>query len=128
MATPRALIIDDTPLNGDVLVTLLRNAGIDGITVESPRYLPEVLDQITNILVVFLDLEFPNHSGFDLLKDLKSDPRLSGIPIVAYSVHTSEIDQVRKAGFHSFLGKPLDPRRFPSQLERILNNQPVWEI
>jgi two-component system cell cycle response regulator DivK len=78
--------------------------------------------------VVFLDLEMPNYDGFNLLTDLKADARLSHVQIIAYTVHTSEIDEARQAGFDGFLGKPLDIKRFPDQLERILNRQPVWEI
>lgn len=128
MTKPQALIVDDNPLNSDVLITLVQSAGIDAVAIESPRYLLEAIDHLKNLQVIFLDLEFPNHNGFDLLKEIKGDPRLVNIPIVAYSVHTSEIDRVRKAGFHSFVGKPLDPKRFPLQLERILNNQSVWEV
>lgn len=126
--SPTALIIDDNALNNDVLVTLLNKEGIRAFAIESPRYLDETLHQIEAVDVVFLDLEFPKHDGFVLLHELKAEPRLQGVPIVAYSVHTSEIDQARKAGFHSFLGKPVDGRRFPDLLTKILNHIPVWEI
>jgi two-component system cell cycle response regulator DivK len=35
--------------------------------------------------------------------------------------------KARESGFDGFLGKPLDPDRFPEQIRRILNNEPVWE-
>jgi len=38
------------------------------------------------------------------------------------------IDVARRAGFDSFIGKPLDLRGFPDQIRRILNGQPVWEV
>lgn len=123
-----ALIIEDNRLNIDVLHTLLENHGVSTTAIESPRYLSEALDSLERLDVVFLDLEFANHDGFDVLQELKADPRLANIPIVAYTVHTSEIDEARTAGFDSFLGKPLDPRRFPDQLARILEGIPVWEV
>jgi len=52
---------------------------------------------------------------------------LGRVPIIAYTVHVSEIDVVRQHGFDGFLGKPLDSARFPQQLARILNREPVWE-
>ncbi len=128
MSSPHALIIDDNRMNIDVLVMLLSNEGVSHTAIESPRYFAETLDQLDHVDVVFLDLEFPNGAGFNLLEDLKTNPRLSGVPIVAYTVHTSEIDEARRVGFHSFLGKPLDARRFPDQLQRILNDESVWEI
>jgi len=32
------------------------------------------------------------------------------------------------AGFDGFIGKPLDPDRFPEQISRLLSGQPVWEF
>ena len=78
--------------------------------------------------LVFLDLEFPNYDGFDILADLQADPRLAHVPFVADTVHISEQNQARQAGFHSFLGKPLDVQKFPEQVRRILNGERVWEI
>lgn len=124
----QALIIDDNALNIDVLIALLENSGGQTAAIESPRQIPDVLAALDRVDVVFLDLEFPNHDGFILLGELRTQPRLQGVPIVAYSVHTSEIDEARQAGFDGFIGKPLDARRFPEQLERILNGQAVWEV
>ncbi|HLY29244.1 MAG TPA: response regulator [Aggregatilineales bacterium] len=127
MSTTRALIIDDNSMNGDVLATLLANEGIESTTVVLPKNLAQIIGQLSPLSVVFLDLEFPSHSGFDLLKELKEMPELHDVPIVAYSVHTSEIDTVRKAGFHSFLGKPVTASRFAQNLRRILDGEPIWE-
>src|SRR5579859_3485191 len=113
MATTRALVIDDNSMNGDVLATLLANEGIEATTLVLPKNLSQIIGQLSPLSVVFLDLEFPGYSGFDLLKELKALPELQDVPIVAYSVHTSEIDTVRKAGFHSFLGKPVKASQFP---------------
>ncbi len=50
------------------------------------------------------------------------------IPIVAYTVHISEINMARQVGFHSFLGKPLDMDSFPHHLSQILSGEGVWVI
>ncbi len=128
MTKGHALIIDDNQSNADVLEVLLKNEGLSSTVVTLPRALPAALDQLSGpVDVVFLDLELPNHDGFELLDALKAHPHLGGAPIVAYTVHTSEIGAAREAGFHSFLGKPLNTREFPDQLRRILDGQPVWE-
>jgi two-component system cell cycle response regulator DivK len=38
------------------------------------------------------------------------------------------MNKARAAGFNGFLGKPLDPDRFPEQIRRIMNGEAVWEI
>lgn len=123
-----ALIIDDNRLNIEVLTMLLQREGIAYTAIETPRALESALADIEAVSVVFLDLEMPNHDGFDLLSELKALPQIGTAPIVAYTVHTSEIDRARRAGFDAFLGKPLNSSRFSEQLARILNGESVWEI
>lgn len=122
-----ALVIDDNPNNLDVLAALLRREGVTPVTVDTPRDISAALDDNGPVDVVFLDLEFPNYDGLQLIADLQDDPRLAGVPIVAYTVHVSEQNEARDAGFHSFIGKPLSVERFPDQLARILNGERVWE-
>lgn len=122
-----ALIIDDNNKNIEVLVRLLSMQQMSSTTVLRPSLLEGVLENMDGVDVVFLDLEMPGASGYDILEWLKSDARFQSVPIVAYTVHVSEIGVAHQQGFHSFLGKPLDADKFPQQLERILSGQPVWE-
>lgn len=123
-----ALVVDDNSSNVEALRLLLEREGVTSTTLTSVRDLPEVLDSLEYVDLVFLDLEFPNHHGFDILAQLQTDARLAGTTFVAYTVHTSEQNEARQAGFHSFIGKPLDVQRFPGQLQRILSGERVWEI
>ncbi|MGQ9907654.1 MAG: response regulator [Candidatus Flexifilum sp.] len=120
-----ALIIDDNPANSKVLAQLLARSGVGSIEVNDPRRLD--LSQFTpgSVDVVFLDLEMPAISGYELLGQLRA--ALGAVPIIACTVHISEINVTRELGFDGFLGKPLDHDRFPTQLANILSGQPVWE-
>src|SRR6266545_3556658 len=88
----QALIVDDNPNNIEILVILLAKEGVNYTALQSARHIEQTLMDVERLDVIFLDLEFPNGNGFELLKSLKSNPRFTDIPIVAYSVHTSEID------------------------------------
>ena len=122
-----ALIIDDNISNLEALALLLKKEGVLSISIQTISDLAGALDSASKFEVVFLDLEFPNHSGFELVRKLKKDRRLQNTPIVAYSVHTNQLNEVRVAGFDAFIGKPLVVDRFPDQLRRILNGEAVWE-
>jgi len=37
------------------------------------------------------------------------------------------MERAHSAGFDGFIGKPLDPDRFPGQIRRILQGAAVWE-
>lgn len=127
MSEDYAIIIEDNRLNVDILGLLLKRQGLNYLVAPSPADLPNLLDQDRAVKVIFLDIQFPGYNGFEVLEGLKADGRLVDIPVVAYTMHTSEISKARSAGFHSFLGKPLDAHKFPEQLHRILNGQSVWE-
>ncbi len=40
----------------------------------------------------------------------------------------STMKKAREAGFDGFLGKPIDPDRFPDQIAAILQGKPVWDL
>jgi two-component system, cell cycle response regulator DivK len=124
---PHALVIDDNAKNIDVLSTLLAKEGVKTTEVSNSNQVAGMLDSLDTVQVVFLDLEMPGKSGYDVLALLKSNPHFARVPVVAYTVHVSEINVAHQQGFHSFLGKPLDPKKFPEQLARILKGEQVWE-
>lgn len=121
-----ALLIDDDANNLSVMAEMLSDEGITVTLVSNPNTLFDAIDGLKRIDVVFLDLEMPNADGYQVLDVLKNEVGLTA-PIVACTVHLTEINQARKLGFHSFIGKPLDLDRFPQQVRRILKGDVVWE-
>jgi two-component system cell cycle response regulator DivK len=55
---------------------------------------------------------------------------LKDIKVVAVTAYASEeqLQRARSAGFDGFIGKPLDPDRFPTQIRRVLSGEEVWEV
>lgn len=127
MTAPHALIIDDNVSNIAILESLLNKQGVTHTRVANTAQLPLVLRSLPPTHVVFLDLEMPGQNGYDILHLLRGDERFRYTPIVAYTVHLSEVHTAHQLGFNSFLGKPLDTDRFPDQLQRILRGEGVWE-
>ena len=125
MRQQHALVIDDNAQNRKVLVQLLAKQGFRSTEVSDPRKLNAILPTLGSVDVVFLDLEMPGLDGYDVKKLLRE--HFGATPIIAYTVHVSEINAVKQQGFDGFLGKPVDHARFPDQLARILKGQQVWE-
>lgn len=125
----QALIIDDNELNSEVLATLLdSSSGIESIRLTAPSKIPATLRGLNNLRVIFLDLELPNYNGYQIHQDLRANAALNDVPIIAYTVHTNQVETIRQAGFDGLLAKPLNPSRFPDQIQRILNGKTVWEL
>ncbi|MEO0563917.1 MAG: response regulator [Chloroflexota bacterium] len=128
MTTPQALIVEDNVMNSEILETLLQQSGIASASITSPNDIQETIAQMSNIAVIFLDLEFPTSSGFHIHKTLREAEWAPSVPIIAYSVHTGDIDRANREGFDGFIGKPVDPLLFPEHLKRILAGEAVWSV
>lgn len=122
----KALIIDDNSENVEVLSSMLTVHGGEVFSFKDPTKALAALAMLPPLDAVFVDLDMPKISGFEMLDHLRQG--LPNVPILAYTVHISEIDVVRQMGFDGFLGKPIDHDRFPGLLQRILNGQAVWEL
>lgn len=59
--------------------------------------------------VILLDLNMPRKDGREALKEIKSDPNLSGIPVVIFTTSKAEEDISRsyQLGSNSFITKPV---------------------
>ena len=123
----RALIIDDDQRNIAVLRKMLDQMMVKCTAIDDCRNIEARLLEVDQPDVIFLDLEMPGTNGYNVLKLLQSSRNFANVPVVACTVHTSQMNRGKAAGFHSFLGKPLDSHTFPDQLRRILSGHPVWE-
>jgi two-component system cell cycle response regulator DivK len=77
-----------------------------------------------------MDIRLPYEDGYQALLRLRQNDKLKELPVVAVTAHASEeqMERARDAGFDGFIGKPIDPDRFPAQVQRMLCGEPVWEI
>lgn len=59
-------------------------------------------------VLVLLDLNMPKKGGLEILREIKSDPRLSNIPVVILttSSESSDVEQSYQLGANSFITKP----------------------
>jgi two-component system cell cycle response regulator len=73
--------------------------------------------------LVLSDVNMPEGSGLELVLRIKSDPRLSDIPVVLISAtlpHDTRDDLVVAAGATKFLRRPIDPIELISEIESCL--------
>lgn len=79
--------------------------------------------------LVLMDIRLPYEDGYQVLQELRATPRTKATPICAVTAETGveEMRRAQRAGFNGFVGKPLDPDRFPGQVRRLLAGETVWE-
>jgi two-component system cell cycle response regulator DivK len=90
----------------------------------------EYADTLPRVDLILMDIRLPYEDGYEALRKLRASPTLRSVPVVAVTAYANEeqLERARSAGFDGFLGKPLDPDRFPDQVQRALAGEPVWEV
>lgn len=110
MATlTRILIVDDNPMNLDMLQRRLERDGYSVITAACGVDALKTLRQI-DVDLVILDVMMPEMDGHTVLRNIKSDPALQHIPVIMASALTEEEQIVRciEAGADDYLPKPIN--------------------
>lgn len=124
------LIVEDN-LNNFILMTrLLAFLGVKKCEWKASGWkVLEFAETLGEIDLILMDIALPDTDGYGSLASLRSDVRFQSVPIVAVTadVSVSNAQKARDAGFNGFIGKPLDPDRFPNQVRRILQGEEVWE-
>ena len=123
------LVVEDNVSNFVLIARMLGYLGIHCEWKTSGYEVVEYADTLPRLDLVLMDIRLPYEDGYGALKKIRASERLKSIPIIAVTAEASQ-DQMAKAqdsGFDGFLGKPLDPDRFPDQIRRILAGEPVWE-
>ena len=69
--------------------------------------------------LILLDLRLPKVDGLEVLRIIKSDPKLTTIPVVILTTSAAEADMVKAYEHHvnSFLVKPVDFTQFSKLME-----------
>jgi CheY-like chemotaxis protein len=78
-------------------------------------------DQSPRPDLILLDLSLPKVDGLEVLRTIKSDPDLVGIPVVVLTSSMVDADRVKAYGSHvnSYLVKPLEHAQFAKLMEAL---------
>ena len=80
--------------------------------------------------LILMDIHLPYEDGFEALARLRNEARFKETMIVAVTADANEgtFNRAKKSGFDGFIGKPIDPDRFPEQIKAILKGDAVWQM
>lgn len=124
------LVVEDNPANFALTARLLAYTGIQQPEWKTTGWgVVEYAEQMGRVDLILMDIRLPVEDGYEALKQIRSHPELKDtlvVPVTALG-STAEMERARAAGFDGFLAKPLDVRKFPDQIRRILRGEEVWE-
>ncbi|MBI2330723.1 MAG: response regulator [Chloroflexi bacterium] len=124
------LVVEDNVSNFVLIARMLGYLGIHCEWKTSGYEVVEYADTLPRLDLILMDIRLPYEDGYGALKKIRASERFKAVPIIAVTAEASheQMKKAKESGFDGFLGKPLDPDRFPDQIRRILNGEPVWEF
>ena len=124
------LVVEDNVSNFVLIARMLGYMGIHCEWKTSGYEVVEYADTLPRLDLILMDIRLPYEDGYGALRKIRSSPSLQETLVIAVTAEASvaQINKAKDAGFDGFIGKPLDPDRFPEQIRRILTGEDVWEM
>jgi CheY-like chemotaxis protein len=114
----KILLVEDNPLNRDVLSRRLTRRGYEVVTAEDGE---EALSQACAEApdIILMDLNMPKLNGWDATKRLKQMPETMHLRVIALSAHALSSDRAKAmdAGCDAYVSKPIDFEHLLSLIE-----------
>jgi two-component system, sensor histidine kinase and response regulator len=105
------LIVDDTPANLQLLVSLLGEDGYRTLVAEDG---PSALEQLARYKpdMILLDVGMPGCDGFEICRRLKADRELKDIPVLFITVHAEISEKLKgfEVGGLDYITKPIQQK------------------
>lgn len=104
----KILVVDDEAISRRAIIYALEKAKLKSVNVEQPEQALQLLGE-NNYDLVFLDVDMPNMSGFELCSRLRAMPQHKKTPVV-FVTSLNDFDSRTSstmAGGNDFIGKPF---------------------
>ena len=106
---PLVLVVEDDPTLGDVMLTALKDDGLDAkLAHDGDEAMRDVDDLAPSVMV--LDLMMPRRDGFSVLRELRADGRISRLPVIVVTAifGMSERLYATELGAADYVTKPFE--------------------
>jgi two-component system phosphate regulon response regulator PhoB len=124
LAKDKILVIDDEK---DILDLVEYNLKQNGYKVSCIATGEEALESAITMKpdLILLDLMLPGVDGFDVCKELKSQPDTKDIPVIMLTAKSEDIDVVTglELGADDYITKPFSPRVLIARVRAILRKK-----
>jgi len=113
----RVLVAEDHDVNQQVIVGLLKKAGVQAdIVIDGREVLPAL--QARNYDAVLMDVQMPGMDGLQATRLIRQQPCFRHLPIIAVTANamTDERQRCLDAGMNAHVGKPISP----AELYRVM--------
>ncbi len=120
----KCLVVDDSAITRRILAISLRQVGFDQI-LEAMDGKQALAMCTPDVDVVITDWNMPNMPGVELVRSLRANADLAGIPVLLVTARNAKDDVVEaaNAGVDGYIVKPFTPETLKAKLEEILQRR-----
>jgi len=117
----KVLVVEDSVTQREMITDLLKGSGLE-VTVASDGV--EALEQIEDLRpdLIVLDIVMPRMNGYEVCRQIKSNPKTQNIPVVMCSSKGEEFDRYwgMKQGADAYIAKPFQPTELVGTVKQLL--------
>jgi signal transduction histidine kinase/DNA-binding response OmpR family regulator len=114
----KSLVVEDSPTAAEQIDRYLKELGVQ-VVAHSPGEHALENALMTSPDLIILDLLMPDRSGWEVLAQLKADPRIQTAPVIIISVVDEPVRGLA-AGAVEYLVKPITREQFRQALARVV--------
>jgi CheY-like chemotaxis protein len=116
------LIVEDNEKNRKLVRDVLQVKGYQTIETETGEEGLQLAREKSPALIL-MDIQLPGIDGITALKQLRADPQIQGIPVMAVtaSAMTHNRQTILAAGFDGYQSKPISVKDFLEEVRRVLD-------
>jgi two-component system cell cycle response regulator DivK len=117
----KILVVEDNDLNMKLFCDLLGAHGYDTLQASSGMGVVEQV-RLHRPDLILMDMQLPDISGLDVTRDLKADPDLAAIPVIAITALAMKGDEerIRAHGCEAYISKPISVQRFVEVVQQFV--------
>ncbi|SNB45138.1 HD-GYP domain-containing protein [Geobacter sp. DSM 9736] len=121
------LIVDDEPLNRELLATMLSD-GAQTLHAADGQEALDVLAANPGVDLILLDLEMPRMDGYETLQVLKKHPVWRDIPVIVITASSNDVKRTLALGANDFLPKPCDVEELQLRVRNHVRSKKLLDL
>lgn len=115
------LLVEDSTTDMEILSRYLQQLGISVVSAKSSEEAyTKLQSQKPNLIII--DVILPGQSGFELCREIKTDPDTSQIPVVICSTKDTDVDKLwgSMLGADAYLPKPVQANELGRMVKQFI--------
>lgn len=117
------LVVEDSVTQRQMISDLLKESGLNASVISVADGV-EALEQIQNQApdIVVLDIVMPRMNGYEVCRQIKTDPNTENVPVIMCSSKGEEFDKYwgMKQGADAYIAKPFEPAELIGTIKQLL--------